>query len=315
MQQIGGGAFNNINNLQLTISQNNSRFYLQNCLLIEMSTQKVISCIAGENVKECSIPQGVKSIADYAFFGCKSLQLINIPDDVESLGRMSFACLNIASIKLPANLKEIGEIAFWANRRRTDIHIPDNVQVIRDGAFSGIYNPKLSITNDHPYYYLKGGMLIEKANQKVISFVGGNSVDACKIPEEIREIGTDAFNGCSWLKAINIPHSVVSIGPAAFANCEILEAMDIPNGVTSIEPTLFFHCPALISVRIPEGVTNIGYYAFQNCISLRNLSIPDSVVSIHETAFEGVSAFFSLQGSSDSYVEKYAKEHNIPFWN
>ena len=55
-------------------------------------------------MKTMIIPEGVKTIGDGAFFGLKSLQYLEIPATVESIGRMAFeACTSLKTIKMEAS--------------------------------------------------------------------------------------------------------------------------------------------------------------------------------------------------------------------
>jgi len=69
--------------------------------------------------KECealvsiTIPNGVTSIGEAAFFGCTNLTSVNIPNSVTSIGMMSFLrCENLTSIIIPASVISIEDDAF-----------------------------------------------------------------------------------------------------------------------------------------------------------------------------------------------------------
>jgi hypothetical protein len=53
----------------------------------------------GELVTELVIPDGVKSINDYAFYGCARIDSIIIPNSVKNIGRYAFeACTDLTSV-------------------------------------------------------------------------------------------------------------------------------------------------------------------------------------------------------------------------
>ena len=69
------------------------------------------------------------------------------------------------------------------------------------------------------------------------------------LSKNMKEIGENAFYGCSNLKNVEIPSSVTSIGVMAFSNCESLTSIEIPNSVTSIERMTFYGCSSLTTVN------------------------------------------------------------------
>ena len=114
-------------------------------------------------------------------------------------------------------------------------------------------------------------------------------IEAVYIPYTVKNIGKQAFYGCTSLTGINIPGSVTNISYSAFENCTSLTNITLPNSVTSIGPRAFSGCTSLASIHIPNGVTTIGFSAFHECTSLTSIDIPDSVISIGEWAFYGCS--------------------------
>ena len=111
----------------------------------------------------------------------------------------------------------------------------------------------------------------------------------------VTDIGSKAFEDCSWLKTVNIPNSVTTIGTYAFYGCSSLQTVNIPNSVTTIENSTFSRCSSLQTVNIPNSVTTIGAYAFSRCSSLQTVNIPNSVTYIGRCVFRDCSALKDIK--------------------
>ena len=131
-----------------------------------------------------------------------------------------------------------------------------------------------------------------KLNDK--AFIDNGSITKIVIPEGVKEIGSQAFKGCTKLTSVTIPNTVTKIGMQAFRGCTNLTSVTIPNTVTTIGTYAFYGCEALTSITIPENVTSIGSSAFYGCKALTSITIPDSVTSIGSSAFYGCKALTSI---------------------
>ncbi len=128
------------------------------------------------------------------------------------------------------------------------------------------------------------------------AFDGCKSLETVTIPASAEAIGTCAFYNCESLKQVTIskPSKLKEIRQAAFSGCKSLDNFVIPDSVTEIGESAFYNCHALTGIVIPGGVTIIRYSTFNGCRSLENVTIPDSVTSIDDHAFLGCKALKEL---------------------
>ena len=95
-------------------------------------------CSGFDDLTSITIPDGARSIGDYAFYDCHKLTSITIPNSVTSIGYGAFySCKKLTDITLPTSLTSIGESAFEDCTSLTSITIPDKVTSIGERTFFG----------------------------------------------------------------------------------------------------------------------------------------------------------------------------------
>ena len=106
-------------------------------------------------------------------------------------------------------------------------------------------------------------------------------VDAIMEDIGLKEIGSNAFYGCTALKEILIPDTVSSIGWGAFSGCQALERAEWGKGVY-MQPYAFSGCSSLR--EIPTiSVAREGVFA--DCVSLTEVRFEADISEIDEEAF------------------------------
>lgn len=241
-----------------------------------------------------TIPDGVTSITNEAFYYCTNLTGIVMPDGVRSIGNSAFYyCNKLATTTIPASLTNIGDHAFYFCPSLTStITLGDNLRNLGDFAF----------------YYCSGltGVTVGSGVTSIGNSVFANCSGLTNVTlgTNVTSIGVDAFYYCGNLTSFTIPAGVTNLGNYAFYYCTKLSAITIPNGITSIGVSVFQNCSALKRVVLPAGVTSIGYNAFLYS-GLTNVIIPANVTSIGINAFCYCSSLQSVyfQGNAPAAID------------
>ncbi len=222
MKYIGNCAFHSCEGLKkIAVDSRNTEYNSEgNCLIETAKKALILGCITSEIPGNGS----VSIIGDGAFFGCKNLTSITIPDSVTSIGKRAFSeCTGLTSITIPDSVTSIDYEAFFNCTGLSSITIGNGVTSICDTAFRN----STRLTN-------------------------------ITIPDSVTYLGNWVFSDCTGLTSITIPDRVTSIGSVAFSGCTGLTNITIGNGVTSISRGAFFGCTNLHSIKCralskPEG--------------------------------------------------------------
>ena len=301
---------------------------------------------ADPKLRDAAIPaeldgHTVTSIGWNAFYGCKSLTNVTLPDTVTCLRNFAFTdCANLKSINIPDSVTEIGPGAFSRCNKLSSIRISPN----------------------HPAFVFNNEMLIRKEDMALLKYTGQKAgayevfwgiktictgafeetkLTSVVLPETVTVIEDYAFRSMRGLKEITLPDSLTSIGSQAFIGTG-LASIKLPAGLTSISFGVFSWCSKLKSIEvdpantvfemqgnslinkqdndlvfhldsdkgtyeIPEGIEKIHGGAFQDSSAMKELIMPDSVKEIGDSAFSSSSGLANVRLSRNlASIDGYA---------
>lgn len=214
----------------------------------------------------------LKTIKDYAFFKCTSLNNFNMPNSTLSVGNSAFRYNeSLTDINLSTSLNYIDEYAF-GECGFSHITLPESLANIQAGAF---------INNEH--------------------------LQEITLPERLQGLGSAAFENNSALESVTFHTALetMTIGNNAFNQCPVLSKVFITN-MKSFAQTNFNNAKAnpantsqhiynadgeeIINVALPKGTKYINNNAFNGCAYIQSIKMPATMDHINDDIFVGCSA-------------------------
>lgn len=180
------------------------------------------------------VKEGVKVIDIMAFAGCNRLTTIKLPLSLKRILKQAFVdCSNLEKIELPDSLQYIGAFAFEECKKISQISIPKSTISINDNPFIGC-NIKIIVPESHKCFLIKDSYLIDKRQNKIISYLGAQTIII--IPRNIRAIGAFSFAKNKRITTINMGKSnVEEIGNCAFECCSNVNSIIFPDSLKKID--------------------------------------------------------------------------------
>lgn len=170
---------------------------------------------------ELKIPQGVTYIGKRAFYGCKGLKKIVLPDSLQKIERKAFEfCTGLeGDLDIPALVTEISWGTFQGcSGLNGSLTLPDGLTVIGERAFNGC------------------------------NFSGD-----LRIPDSVTYIGGAAFGNTYKSGTLTLPEKDVEIDYGAFFGCGFEGELRLPEGNSELEENAFKSCNFSGILIIPEG--------------------------------------------------------------
>ena len=269
------------------------------------------------------VTDGTKLMAMFAFGNCASIDRVELPDSITSIGMAMFVgCRNLREIFIPASVTEINcNFNYYDDQLQREICPLERIY-----GYSGSYAEQYADENGFDFIGIAtsgdtGDCEWEyDMSSRTLTISGnGDMADYGFIPGANEPVPTP-WSGLDIQKVI-IEDGVTSIGQDAFIFTNVYD-VEIPDSVTSIGTNAFNGCGALDFVMLPHNLESVGAYAFYNT-SLREIEIPSTVTSIGQCAFgfyydgnedrDMPLDNFEIYGYSGTEAETYANMNGFTF--
>ena len=199
---ISSDTFKECKNLSdIVISDTNNNYIVKNGILYNKNMTRILCYPAGIKDTEFFVPDTVKTIGDFAFYGTKALESINIPDSVTNIGTDAFGeCSGLKEVVIPDSVTSMGEAVFYK--------------------CTSLEKVKLSVNITSP-------------NPAVFQYC--SSLKEVVLPESMKFISFFMFSYCKEITNIVLPDTLTSVLGSAFQNCDNLKNITVPKNVTTIQ--------------------------------------------------------------------------------
>ena len=181
--------------------------------------------------------QGVRSIGDFALFGCSSLGGLTIPYTVKGyLGDFVAAeCTSLQNAVVADGVTGSLDQTFLGCEKLQAVTIGCDVKEVGDECFRGC-----SLLNKVDFNYDTLGQ------------------------SAVQRIGKYAFERCVALKQIDLPDcgKLKEIDQFAFSECTALDNVVVPEGVEYLRTGAFYTCTAMSTIYLPSTLQKVEATSF-----------------------------------------------------
>lgn len=250
----------------------------------------------------------IRKLAQNCFKGCEDLESVTIPEGVFSVGQGAFFnCRHLVEVSVPNSLEHLGiEGLHGTKLKEIDLK---NVRLIEGGVFKFCDKlEKISVNSDNLTYYVNDGVLYDRVRRAVAfcprsrkAFVFPNETEeiydcafqrskikSIVIPETVVVVGHCAFNECPFLESVKFKGQDAILGGWSFGNTPSLKSVTLPSRLKALEDwSIFNNAGELESIVLPDTLETIDDAVFANCKKLKRISLGKSLRRVSHRAFAG----------------------------
>ncbi|HTV41663.1 MAG TPA: leucine-rich repeat domain-containing protein [Candidatus Sulfotelmatobacter sp.] len=234
----------------ISVDVDNQDYSSLNGILFDKAQDALLECPSALTNTDYTIPEGVVTNAENAFWYCPNLAKITIPGSLTNIvGTPFYDCTGLTNICVNSTNPAYSSLngVLFDKAQDTLLQYPP-------GLTNASYTIPNSVTDLQDYAF-----------SDCINLVN------ITIPNSVTNMGYGAFLGCTSLASVVIPKGVTSIPEQTFSECISLADVIIPYSVTNIGELAFSQCISLTSVTIPASAATIGDFAFESLPALASV--------------------------------------------
>lgn len=215
-----------------------------------------------KSMKSILIPDGVTDIEGYAFSECESLTSLVIPDSVLNIGNAAFnECINLSNIIIGDGVSSIGYEAFRNCAGLESITIGAGITELNRIPYNQSSVSEINVSEENDVYSSIDGVLLSKDKTELVRFPADKKSENYIIPDSVKEINENAFDGCVGVTGLTFGNGMTYINDDIFADCPLTNLV-IGNSIETISENEFSGFENLSSIKLGDSIKKIGSGAF-----------------------------------------------------
>lgn len=305
----------------IEVDENNVKYASKGGVLFNKTLDTLIAYPMGRSVETTNsyvIPEGVKTIEQYAFTGYQRKSLI-LPSTLETIKYCAFSYAYLEEITFPSGLKTVGAFGIYNMPSLKKATFP------KDAAFSSdnyLLNGCESLEELTAPADICNMCYISSEAFKTLKITAGETVksigkgkknlETLVLADTVKTIGKSAFSNLTKLSSVTFSASLETIGQYAFYGCESLTVFNAPSSLKTIEYGAFANS-GLETVTLNEGLESIlgednnldAYLGPFDYTKIKTLKVPSTVKKV--CVFGRISSLETLYISADFMKSVYTR--------
>ena len=308
-----------------------------------------VNAFNGKGLTSVLMPDTIKSIKEGAFYN-NSISRLEIGRNVEEIRAAAFQNNKLTTLIIPDSVKTIGyrETAYYQGQAfmgnpLTSVTFGSGIETLYgrnnsgygQGNFAEIvtlnevdFSKAVNLKTIGPNQFYNTSLIELDLSNTSVETIGFSAFQYTKqynspsqsylesviLPNTLKSIGSNAFNGQTALTELEINGTDLAIGSGAFQNCG-LENITWTGKVTSIASDAFKNnqlpdSQAFIMCRNADGTENSTLCSYGGA-NRSNITISDNVTSLANATFNGLGLTGTLNtGNGVTAIEDYKFESN-----
>lgn len=295
---------------QVSVSEGNTMYEVEDGVLYANGKQTLVYYPRWKEDNTFTVPDGVKKIDGYAFYGCANLWEVTLPNGVEEVEAYAFgACTSLTTFTIPASVTKFGgkigdtsdgdwQVFPWCTNLKEIYNLSPHVDVratncLQDTVSWGREKVKETWEGQEFVYYIEVAFAHTSLDEPRVVSVDENGFATVLISAAnvVEMMGEDSAQF----------DDAVPAGELLFAYCGTGTNLTIPESVVAIADGALQGNKKITSVTVGSHVVYVGKNAFEKCTSLTDVFV--------DAKYIGAQAFFECRnivrgqvGENTNYV-------------
>ena len=239
-----------------------------------------------EKLVSISLPKTIRYIGNYAFAALPSMQYIEIPENVTTMGNSIFYdSNNLKTIKINAVAPPM--VGSFSGTDKRKVYVPDgslhayrlatpwNNCVLVGGEGTSVSIAHVA-AGELGHVILDEATYLQEVNKLTVVSGNLNNDDWNTLKSmtnlveldisgmAVTSIPSSAFSNKWGLEKIVLPKKLEAIGNSAFNGTGIKE-IELPESLITLDSHAFANCTSLVGIKIPDKITKISSGSFTCC--------------------------------------------------